>query len=57
MSLSEIDSFEYLTNEEILPADQNISIVQAKFTYCLLRKAFEKQLREIEEQGKNKLIQ
>ena len=57
LSLSEIDSFEYLTNEEILPTDQNTLIEQAKFTCCPLRKASKKKSRETKEQGKNKLIQ
>ena len=41
---------EYLTGKEILPSDQNRVIEQAKFTYSLLGKAFEKQTKMIEEQ-------
>ena len=41
---------EYLTGKEILPSDQNRIIEQAKFTYSLLGKAFEKQTKMIEEQ-------
>ena len=33
----------YLTGEEILPSNQKQIIEQAKFTYYLLGKAFEKQ--------------
>ena len=50
-----VDKYEYLTGEEILPSDQSRIIEQAKFTYSLLSKAFEKQIKTIEEQGKNKL--
>ena len=41
---------EYLTGKAILPSDQNRVIEQAKFTYSLLGKAFEKQTKMIEEQ-------
>ena len=37
-----IDKYEYLTGEEILPSNQKQIIEQAKFTYSLLEKAFEK---------------
>ena len=47
LSSGETDKCEYLTGEEILPSDQ-----QAKFTYSPLRKAFEKQIKIIEDQGK-----
>ena len=46
-----IDQYEYLTGEEILPFDQKRVIEQAKFTYSSLRKAFEKQRKTIEDQG------
>ena len=46
-----IDKHEYLTGEEILPYDQSRIIKQAKFTYSLLGKAFEKQIKTIEDQG------
>ena len=45
----------YLTGEEILPPDQNRKIEQAKFTFSPLRKAFEKQIKIIEEQGKKQV--
>ena len=45
-----MDNYEYLTDEEILPSNQRQTIDQAKFTYSLLRKAFEKQTKPIEEQ-------
>ena len=50
-----IDKYEYLTGEEILPSNQQQIIEQAKFTYSPLRKAFQKQTKTIEDQGK-KLI-
>ena len=55
LSSGKIDKYEYLTGEEILPSDQSRIIEQAKFTYSLLSKAFEKQIKTIEEQGINKL--
>ena len=41
------DKYEYLTGEEILPPDQRRVIEQAKFTYFLPSKAFEKQIKTI----------
>ena len=41
-----------LHGEEILPIDERRVIEQAKFAYSLLGKAFEKQTKTIEEQGK-----
>ena len=43
-----------LTGEEILPPDQRRVLGQSKFTYSPIGKAFEKQTKTIEEQGKNK---
>ena len=37
------DKYEYLTGEEILQSDQNRIKEQARFTYCTLSKACEKQ--------------
>ena len=51
LSSSKIDKIEYLTGEEILPSNQSRIIVQAKLTYSPLGKAFEKQIKTIEEQG------
>ena len=50
-----IDKYEYLTGEEILPSDLSRIIEQAKFTYSPLGKAFEKQIKTIEEQGKKQV--
>ena len=55
LSSSKIDKYEYLTGEEILPSDQSRIIEQAKFTYSPLHKAFEKQTKTIEEQGKEQV--
>ena len=53
LSSGEIDKFEYLTGEEILPSNQRQIIEPAKFTYSPLEKAFEKQRKTIENQGTN----
>ena len=42
LSSSKINKYEYLTGEETLPSNQKQTIKQAKFTYYLLGKAFEK---------------
>ena len=44
-----------LTGEKILPYNQRQIIKQAKFTYFPLGKAFKKQVKAIQDQGKNKL--
>ena len=41
--------YEYLTGEEILPSNQQQIIEQAKSTYSPLGKAFEKQIKTIED--------
>ena len=43
LSSGEIDKYEYLTIEEILPSYQRRVIEQAKFTYSPLGKALENQ--------------
>ena len=55
LSSGEIHKYEYLTGEEILPSNQQQIIEQAKFTYSPLGKAFKKQVKTIEDQGKNML--
>ena len=45
------DKYKFFTDEEILPSDQSRITEQAKFTYPSLGKAFEKQIKTIEEQG------
>ena len=53
LSSCKIDKYEYLTGEDILPSNQQQMIEQAKFTYSPLGKAFERQRKTIEDQGKN----
>ena len=55
LSSDQIEKDEYLTGEEILPSNQKQIIEQVKFTYSFLDKAFEKQTKTIEDQGKTKL--
>ena len=52
-SSGKIDKYEYLTGEKILPSNQKQIIEEDKFTYSLSGKAFEKQTKTIEGQGKN----
>ena len=54
-SSGKIDKYEYLTGEEILPSNQQQVIQQAKFTYSPLGKAFGKQIKTIEDQGKKQV--
>ena len=50
-----IHKYEYLPGEDILPSNQHQIIEQAKFTYSPLGKAFEKQIKTIEDQGKKQV--
>ena len=56
LSSGKLDKYEYLTGEEILPSNQQQIIQQAKFTYSPLGKAFEKQTKTIEDQGKKQVV-
>ena len=49
LSSGEIGKYEYLTDEDILPSNQQQIIEQARFTYSPLGKAFEKKLKTIED--------
>ena len=51
LSSGKIDKYEYLTDEKISPSNQQQIIEQTKFTYSPLGKAFEKQIKTIEDQG------
>ena len=51
LSSGKIHKYEYLTGEDILPSNQQQIIEQAGFTYSPLGKAFEKQIKTIEDQG------
>ena len=55
LSSGKIDKYEYFTGEDILPSNQQQIIEQAKFTYSPLGKAFEKQTKTIEDQGKKEI--
>ena len=55
LSSSKIHKYEYLTGEDILPSNQQQIIEQARFTYSPLRKAFEKQIKTIEDQGEKQI--
>ena len=55
LSSGKIDKYEYLTGKEILPSNQQQIIEQAKFTYSPLGKAFEKQIKTIENQGEKQI--
>ena len=52
LSSGNIQKHEYLIGKDILPSNQQQIIEQAKFTYSPLGKAFEKQIKTIEDQGK-----
>ena len=52
ISSGKIDEHEYLTREEVLPSNQKQIIEQAEFTYSPLAKAFGKQAKTIEDEGK-----
>ena len=49
LSSSKIHKYEYLTGKDILLSNQQQIIEQAKFTYSPLGKAFEKQIKTIED--------
>ena len=50
-----IHKYEYLTGKDILPSNQQQIAEQAKFTYSPLGKAFEKQIKTIEDQGEKQI--
>ena len=55
LSSGKFDKYEHLTGEEILPSNKQQIIEQAKFTYSPLGKAFEKQIKSIEDQGEKQI--
>ena len=55
LSSKKFNKYEYLTGEDILASNQKQMIQQAKFTYCLLGKAFEKEMKTIEDQGEKQI--
>ena len=52
---TKIHKYEYLTGEDILPSNKQQITEQAKFTYSPLGKAFEKQIKTIEDQGEKQI--
>ena len=55
LSSGKINKYEYLTGEDILQSEQQQIIEQAKFSYSPLRKAFQKQIKTIEDQGQKQV--
>ena len=55
LSSGKIHKYEYLTDKDILPSDQQQIIKQAKFTYSPLGKAFEKQTKTNEDQSEKQI--
>ena len=55
LSSGKINKYEYLTGEEILPSNQQQITEQAKSTYSPSGKAFEKQIKTIEDQGQKQV--
>ena len=55
LSSGKINKYEYLTGEESLPSNQSQIIEQTKFPYSPVGKAFEKQTKTIEDQGKKQI--
>ena len=55
LSSGKILKYEYLTGEDILPSNQQQIIEQTKFTYSPSGKAFEKQIKTIEDQGQRQI--
>ena len=55
LSSGKLHKSEYLTGEDILPSNNQQIIEQARFTYSPLGKAFDKQIKTIEDQGKKQV--
>ena len=55
LSSGKFNKYEYFTGEEVLPSNKQQIIEQAKFEYSPLGKAFEKQTKTIEDQGKKQI--
>ena len=54
LSSGKIDKYEYLTGEEILPSNQRRVMQQARFTYCPLGKASEKEKKRLKIKKKSR---
>ena len=55
LSSGKVHKYEYLTSEDILPSSNQQIIEQARLTYSPLGKAFNKQIKTIEKQGKKQV--
>ena len=55
LSSGKIDKYEYLVGKTILPSNQQQIIEQAKFAYSPSRRAFEKQIKIVEDQGERQV--
>ena len=55
LSSGKFNKYKYLTGEEIIPSNKQQIIEQAKSKYSPLGKAFEKQVKTIEDQGKKQI--
>ena len=55
LSSGKLHKYQYLAGEDILPSTQQQIIEQTKFTYSPLGKAFNKQIKTIEDQGKKQV--
>ena len=55
LSSGKLHKYEYFTGEDILPSTQHKIIEQTKFTYSPLGKAFDKQIKTVEDQGKKQV--
>ena len=55
LSSGKINKYKYLTSKEILPSDQSRMTEQARFPYFPLKKAFEKQIKKIENLGEKQI--
>ena len=55
LSSKEFNKYQYLAGEEILPSNKKQIIEQTKFTYSPLGKAFEKQIKTIEDQEEKQI--
>ena len=55
LSSDKTHKYESLTGKDTLPPDQQQIIEQAKFTFSPLWKAFERQIKTLEDQGEKQL--
>ena len=55
LSSGKIHKYEYLTGEDILPSNQQQIIEQARFTFSPLGKAFDKQIKTIEDESRKQV--